>query len=59
MASVTIYKPNGDVLLHTNAKRVEHNGSILVVYVVDEMAESYGPTITTTLPYFVASKNHS
>jgi hypothetical protein len=59
MAHVTLYKPSGEIVLSVNVKRFEHQGAALVLYLEGEEAEYYGPSVTTTLPYFIGSKTQS
>jgi hypothetical protein len=57
MPHVTIYKPDGEMLLSTDVKRVEHSEGGLVLFLEGEEAEAYGPKVTTNLPYFIGSKD--
>jgi hypothetical protein len=56
MSLVTLYKPNGEVLLSTNVTTYNHgkNGE-LILNLQGEDAKVYGSTAITTLPYFICS----
>ena len=53
MPRVTLYKPNGETLLSTNAKRFEQTKGALILHLEGEHAEAYGATMITTLPYAI------
>src|SRR5271165_7459279 len=53
MPRVTVYKPNGETLLSTNAKRFEQTKGALVLHLEGDHAEIYGATMITTLPYAI------
>src|SRR5271155_2622964 len=53
MQRVTVYKPNGETLLSTTAKRFEQTKGALILHLEGEHAEAYGATIITTLPYAI------
>ena len=53
MQRVTVYKPNGEILLSTNAKRFEQTKGALVLHLEGEHAQVYGVTMITTLPYAI------
>jgi hypothetical protein len=53
MQRVTVYKPNGETLLSTTAKRFEQTKGALILHLEGEHAEAYGATMITTLPYAI------
>jgi hypothetical protein len=53
MPRVTVYKPNGETLLSTNAKKFEQTKGALILHLEGEHAEVYGATMITTLPYAI------
>jgi hypothetical protein len=50
---VTVYKPNGETLLSTNAKKFEQTKGGLILHLEGEHAKVYGSTMITTLPYVI------
>jgi hypothetical protein len=57
MQRVTVYKPNGETLLSTNAKRFEQTKGTLILHLEGELAATYGSTMITTLPYAIQCGN--
>jgi hypothetical protein len=53
MPQVTVYKPNGEALLSTNAKKFEQTKGGLILHLEGEHAKTYGSTMITTLPYVI------
>jgi hypothetical protein len=53
MPQVTVYKPNGEALLSTNAKKFEQTKGGLILHLEGEHAKVYGTTMITTLPYVI------
>ena len=53
MPQVTVYKPNGETLLSTNAKKFEQTKGGLILHLEGEHAKVYGSTMITTLPYVI------
>jgi hypothetical protein len=53
MPQVTVYKPNGEALLSTNAKKFEQTKGGLIIHLEGEHAKAYGSTMITTLPYVI------
>jgi len=53
MPRVTLYKPNGETLLSTNAKRFEQTKGALILHLEGEHAAVYGATMITTLPFAI------
>ncbi len=53
MQRVTVYKPNGETLLSTTAKRFEQTKGALILHLEGKHAEAYGATMITTLPYAI------
>jgi hypothetical protein len=53
MQRVTVYKPNGETLLSTTAKRFEQTKGALILHLEGEHAAAYGATMITTLPYAI------
>jgi hypothetical protein len=53
MPQVTVYKPNGEALLSTNAKKFEQTKGGLILHLEGEHAKVYGSTMITTLPYVI------
>jgi hypothetical protein len=57
MQRVTVYKPNGETLLSTTAKRFEQTKGALILHLEGEHAQAYGSTMITTLPYAIQCGN--
>jgi hypothetical protein len=53
MPQVTVYKPNGETLLSTNAKKFEQTKGGIILHLEGEHAKVYGSTMITTLPYVI------
>jgi hypothetical protein len=53
MALVTVYKPNGETFLSTNAKKFEQTKGALILHLEGEHARVYGNTMITTLPFMI------
>jgi hypothetical protein len=53
MALVTVYKPNGETFLSTNAKKFEQTKGALILHLEGEHAQVYGNTMITTLPFMI------
>jgi hypothetical protein len=53
MPQVTVYKPNGETLLSTNAKKFEQTKGGIILHLEGEHARVYGTTMITTLPYVI------
>jgi hypothetical protein len=53
MALVTVYKPNGETFLSTNAKKFEQTKGALILHLEGEHAKVYGSTMITTLPFVI------
>lgn len=53
MPQVTVYKPNGETLLSTNAKKFEQTKGGIILHLEGEHAKVYGTTMITTLPYVI------
>ena len=53
MPQVTVYKPNGETLLSTNAKKFEQTKGGIILHLEGEHAKVYGSTMITSLPYVI------
>jgi hypothetical protein len=53
MPQVTVYKPNGEALLSTNAKKFEQTKGALILHLEGKDAETHGNTWITTLPFVI------
>jgi hypothetical protein len=53
MPQVTVYKPNGETLLSTNAKKFEQTKGYLILHLEGKDAEAHGNTWITTLPFVI------
>jgi hypothetical protein len=53
MPQVTVYKPNGETLLSTNAKKFEQTKGGIILHLEGEHAKVYGATMITSLPYVI------
>jgi hypothetical protein len=53
MPQVTVYKPNGETLLSTNAKKFEQTKGALILHLEGKDAEAHGATWITTLPFVI------
>lgn len=53
MPQVTVYKPNGETLLSTNAKKFEQTKGGLILHLEGDHAKAYGSMMITTLPYVI------
>jgi hypothetical protein len=53
MPQVTVYKPNGETVLSTNAKRFEQTKGTLILHLEGKDAEVHGATWITTLPFLI------
>lgn len=54
MASVTLYKPDGELIFFPEVKRVEPGDVTLVIYLEGSAAEEFGSKVITTLPYLIS-----
>ncbi len=54
MPSVTLYKPDGEIIFFPDVKRVEPGDVTLVLYLEGSAAEEFGPKVITTLPYLIS-----
>jgi hypothetical protein len=57
MPHVTLYKPNGQLVISTDVKGYTRSNNVFEMALQGAAAEDYGATVETTSPYFIGSKS--